>query len=100
MSKKVIGGIVGAVVVLLLLCVLLVHPVKVLSDSEYHWEVKVTGIKYSIEGVGFASGGYRVYLTEDNYLWFSENAVELAAGPGSYIRWGFPWDTPKINAGA
>ena len=100
MSKKTIGSLVGALVVIILLCVMFLHPVNVLSDSSYRWSVKVTGIKYDIEGVGFASGGYRVYLTEEEYLWFSENAAELSADPGSYIRWGLPWQLPKINAGA
>lgn len=81
-------------------CVLMLHPVKVMSQTEVKYKLRITGIKYTLDTVSDSGGGYRVYLDEDSYAWYSYPSIETGnTGLPMYIKYGFPWQKPYLNLG-
>lgn len=99
MKKRVIA--ISVVVVVISACILMLHPVKVVSDTQYRYIVLFTGIKKNVDSVGSMAGGYRVYINEDEYIWCSYDSIkESHSNDGkAYIRFGFPWELPIVNFG-
>lgn len=98
--KKIVIPI-SALIVVCAACLLLLHPVRVQNAEEYRYTIKVTGIKYDLDGgVGDRGGGYCCYYDDDNYTWLTYASAEVTHMPGGmYIKWGFPWQKVTVNMG-
>lgn len=99
MKKRV--AIISTLVFIIVACMLMLHPVKVVSDTQYRYVVLVTGVKKDVDSIASMAGGYRVYINAAEYIWCSYGSIrELNSGDGdAYIRYGFPWQPPTVNFG-
>ncbi len=80
--------------------VLLVHPVKVLSEDSYSYHIYITGTTTPMEALVPMSGGLRAYLDEDNYIWFSLGDYEQDDYATPFgVHWNFFWEKPTIQSG-
>ena len=86
--------------VLLVLAIIFVHPVKVISDTQYHYTIKIAGTTTSLYGIADMAGGHRCYINETDYIWLGDGSYveDFETGPIS-ITWGFPWQTDTLNRG-
>ena len=90
----------GGVVLVLAALVLLVHPVKVLSGDSYHYAIYITGTNTDVEMFSPTSGGWRAYLDEDNYIWFSGGSADVQSDGHPFgIHWNFFWQKPELRMG-
>lgn len=102
LKHKKIFGVSLFLILLIGAGVMLIRPVKVFSHSEVKYIVHVAGIKYPIDAIADSKGGYRFYLDEDRYMWYSYGAIEEIRDEDAsemYIKWEYPWRQPKVNVG-
>lgn len=98
MKRKVTVTLV--IVALIAAVVLFMHPVKVLSNESYRYQVFFTLTTTDVDSFAPLAGGWRAYLDDENYIWFSDGEyVPQPEGTPFGIKWGFPWQQPILNMG-
>lgn len=98
MKRKITIG--SVIVVVIVLAVLFVHPVKVLSNQDYKYKIFLTLTTTEVENFAPMSGGWRAYLNEEDYIWFSDGTYERAPdGTPFGVNWRWPWEKPILNMG-
>ena len=90
---------IGSIIAVIILAIMFIHPVKVLSNQSYRYRVFLTLSTTEVESFVPMSGGWRAYINEDEYLWFSNNSYEYAEVKPFGVRWGFPWQKPTLQMG-
>ena len=98
MKRKVAIG--SVVIALLVAAILFVHPVKVLCIDSYKWQIFVNLTHTDVESFTPMSGGWRAYLDEENYIWFSDGEYQYEKeGLPFGIKWTMPWQKPILKMG-
>lgn len=98
MKRKIaIGTVIVATIAAL---VLFVHPVKVLSNESYKYQIFFTFTTTEVESFAPMSGGWRAYLDDTNYIWFSDGEYEYFPDDLPFgILWRLPWQKPYLRMG-